>query len=177
MGSQKLLLPLGTSTIIEQAIDNLLNSRVDEVIVVLGHRAEEVVTKIGRKPLRIVVNPHYQQGMSTSIIAGLNLIDSNAKAVMIALADQPAISSKTIDKLIEEFQRHNKGIAIPVYQGNRGHPVIFSIKYKSALLKLTGDVGGRGIIEKHRDDILEIPVDSKDINVDIDALSDYKRLN
>ncbi|GAH47525.1 unnamed protein product, partial [marine sediment metagenome] len=55
--------------------------------------------------------------------------------------------------------------------------VIFSIKYKSALLKLTGDVGGRGIIEKHRDDILEIPVDSKDINVDIDALSDYQRLN
>jgi len=177
MGRQKLLLPFGTSTIIEQTIDNLLNSRVDEIIVVVGYGAQELVTKIGRKPLKIAVNPHYQQGMSTSIIAGLNLIDNNAKAVMIALADQPGISSKIIDKLIEEFQRHNKGIAIPVYQGNRGHPVIFPIKYKSALLKLTGDVGGRGIIEKHRDDILEIPVDSKDINVDIDALSDYQRLN
>ena len=177
MGRQKLLLPFGTSTIIEQTIDNLLNSRVDEIIVVVGYRAEELVTKIGRKPLKIAVNPHYQQGMSASIIAGLNLIDNNAKAVMIALADQPGISSKIIDKLIEEFRQDNKGIAIPVYQGNRGHPVIFPIKYKSALLKLTGDVGGRGIIEKHRDDILEIPVDSKDINVDIDALSDYERLN
>ena len=177
MGRQKLLLPFGTSTIIEQTIDNLLNSRADEIIVVVGYRAQELVTKIGRKPLKIAVNPHYQQGMSASIIAGLNLIDNNAKAVMIALADQPGISSKIIDKLIEEFRQDNKGIAIPVYQGNRGHPVIFSIKYKSALLKLTGDVGGRGIIEKHRDDILEIPVDSKDINVDIDALSDYERLN
>jgi len=177
MGRQKLLLPFGTNTIIEQAIDNLLNSRVDEIIVVLGYRAEELITKIGRNPLKIAVNPHYQQGMSTSIIAGLNLIDNNAKAVMIALADQPSISNKTIDKLIEEFRLHNKGIIIPTYQGNRGHPVIFSIKYKSALLKLTGDVGGRGIIEKHRDDILEIPVDYKDINVDIDTPSDYKRLN
>jgi len=177
MGRQKLLLPFGTNTIIEQTVDNLLNSRVDEVIVVLGYRAEELITKIGRNPLKIAVNPHYQQGMSTSIIAGLNLIDNNAKAVMIALADQPGISSKTIDKLIDEFQLHNKGIIIPTYQGNRGHPVIFSIKYKSALLKLTGDVGGRGIIEKHRDDILEIPVDSKDINIDVDAPSDYERLN
>jgi len=177
MGRQKLLLPFGTSTIIEQTIDNLLNSRVDEIIVVVGYGAQELVTKIGRKPLKIAVNPHYQQGMSTSIIAGLNLIDNNAKAVMIALADQPGISSKIIDKLIEEFRQDNKGIAIPVYQGNRGHPVIFSIKYKSALLKLTGDVGGRGIIEKYRDDILEIPVDSKDINIDVDALSDYERLN
>ena len=177
MGRQKLLLPFGTSTIIEQTVDNLLNSRVDEIIVVVGYRAEEVATKIDRKPLKIAVNPHYQQGMSTSIIAGLNLIDNNAKAVMIALADQPGITSKIIDKLIKGFRQDNKGIAIPVYQGNRGHPVIFSIKYKSALLKLAGDMGGRGIIERHRDDILEIPVDSKDINVDIDALSDYERLN
>ncbi|GAH79831.1 unnamed protein product, partial [marine sediment metagenome] len=129
MGRQKLLLPFGTSTIIEQTIDNLLNSRADEIIVVVGYRAQELVTKIGRKPLKIAVNPHYQQGMSASIIAGLNLIDNNAKAVMIALADQPGISSKIIDKLIAEFRQDNKGIAIPVYQGNRGHPVIFSIKY------------------------------------------------
>jgi len=175
-GRQKLLLPFGTSTIIEQAINNLLNSKVDEVIVVVGYRAEELVKKIASKPIKIAVNPQYHQGMSTSIIAGLNLIDKRAKAVMIALADQPGINSKVIDKLIQEFRQHNKGIAIPTYRGNRGHPVIFSIKYRGAFLKLTGDVGGREIIDKHWDDILEIPVDSKGINIDVDTLSDYEQL-
>ena len=176
MGRQKLLLYFGASTIIEQAIDNLLNSKVDEVIVVVGYRADELVKRIASKPIKIAVNPQYHQGMSTSIIAGLNLIDKRANAVMIALADQPGINSKVIDKLIQEFRQHNKGIAIPAYRGNRGHPVIFSIKYKGAFLKLTGDVGGRGIIAKHWDDILEIPVDSKGINVDVDTLSDYEQL-
>jgi len=177
MGRQKLILPFGASTIIEQTIDNLLNSKVDEVIVVVGYRAEELVKRIASKPIKIAVNPQYHQGMSTSIIGGLNLIDEKAKAVMIALADQPGINSKVIDKLIQEFRQHNKGIGIPTYQGNRGHPVIFSIKYKGAFLKLTGDVGGREIIDKHWNDILEIPVDSKGINIDVDTLSDYEQLS
>ncbi|GAI07868.1 unnamed protein product [marine sediment metagenome] len=176
MGRQKLLLPFGASTIIEQTISNLLNSKVDEVIVVVGYREKELVKRIASKPIKIAVNPQYHQGVSTSIIAGLNLIDKRAKAVMIALADQPGINSKVIDKLIQEFHRHNKGIGIPTYRGNRGHPVIFSIKYKGAFLKLTGDVGGREIIGEHRYDILEIPVDSKGINVDVDTLSDYEQL-
>jgi len=176
MGRQKLVLPFGTSTIIEKTIDNLLNSKVDEVIVVAGYRAEEFVKRIASNPIKIAVNPQYHQGMSTSIIAGLNLIDKRANAVMIALADQPGINSKVIDKLIEEFHRHDKGIVIPTYQGNRGHPIIFSIKYKGAFLKLTGDVGGREIIDKHREDILEIPVDSKGINADVDTVSDYEQL-
>ena len=176
MGRQKLLLPFGTSTIIEQVVDNLLNSKIDEVIVVVGYRAAELVKRITSKPIKIAVNPQYHQGMSTSIIAGLNLIDKRANAVMIVLADQPGIKSKVIDKLIEEFHRHDKGIVIPTYQGNRGHPIIFSIKYKGAFLKLTGDVGGREIIDKHREDILEIPVDSKGINADVDTVSDYEQL-
>ena len=174
MGKPKQLMPLGSSTILEQAIDNLLNSAVNEVIVVLGYRAEEIIKTIAAKPVKIAINPDYQQGMSTSIIAGLNLVNSQAQAVMLALGDQPLVDSQTINRLIDEFYNHDKGIAIPTYQGNRGHPIIFAIKYKPKLLELKGDIGGREIIKKHPDDVLEVAVDSESVITDIDTRDDYQ---
>lgn len=173
MGRLKQLLPLGRTTMVEQAIDNLLNSKVNEVIVVLGHEAEEIIKKIATRPVKIALNPGYHRGMSTSIIAGLKLVDDGARAVMLALADQPFIDSQTINRLIGEFCDHNKGIVIPTYQSRRGHPVIFAIKYKEELSGLKGDTGGRQIMEHHPDDVLEVAVASPGINIDIDTTDDY----
>ena len=174
MGKLKQLMPFGQSTIVEQAIDNLLGSAVDEVIVVLGYRAEEISKTIATKSVKIIVNPNYSQGMSTSIIAGLNLIARQAQAVMLALGDQPSVDSQIINRLIEEFYNHGKGIAIPTYHGKRGHPITFAIKYKPELLGLKGDVGGREIIKDHPGDILEVAVDSESVISDIDTPSDYQ---
>ncbi len=176
MGKPKQLMPLGESTILAQAIDNLLNSEVSEVIVVLGHKADEMKKAIAHRPVKIGLNPMYHQGMSTSIATGLKLVNDNARAVMLALADQPFIDSKTTNKLIDAFFNHNKGIVLPAYQGRRGHPVIFAIKYKEELSGLKGDVGGKELVRQHPDDILEVAVDSKSINIDIDNLSDYQSL-
>lgn len=176
MGRPKLELPFGDSTILEQTVGNLLNSKVDELIVVLGYRAEELASRIAKYPLKIVVNPHYERGMSTSIIAGLNGIHPMAEAVMIALADQPLVDYKLIHMLMAEFQESGKGIVIPLYRGKRGHPVIFSIKYKAEFLQLTGDTGGRQIINDHPDDVLEVSVDSDSVIIDIDAWNDYAQL-
>lgn len=173
MGQLKQGLPLGNSTILEQSIDNLVHSKIDELIVVLGYRAQELREKVAGRPVKTVINPEYEQGMSTSIIAGLHLVDDKAQAVMFVLADQPFIDSKIVDKLIDEFSRTSKGIVIPTYRGRRGHPVIFAISYKEELLRLKGDVGGRQVVKEHPDDVLEIPVDSEGINVDIDTVSDY----
>jgi len=171
MGKFKQLMPLGNSTMVEQTTDNLLSSGVSEVIVVVGHRAEEVMKRVATKPIKIALNPIYHQGMGTSIVAGLNLVDSRAQAVMLVLGDQPFVDSQTIDRLIEEFDAHDKGIALPVYQGRRGHPIIFSIKYKAQLSGLKGDIGGREIIKEHPEDILEVAVECEGINIDIDTMS------
>ncbi len=171
MGKLKQLMPLGNTTIVEQTIDNLLSSGVSEVIVVLGHKAEEVMKKTATRPIKIAVNPIYHQGMGTSIAAGLNLVDSRAQAVMLALGDQPFVDSQTINRLIEEFDSHDKGIAIPTYQGRRGHPLIFSIKYKAQLSGLKGDIGGREIIKEHPEDILEVAVECEGIVIDIDTMT------
>ena len=174
MGKPKELMPFGQSSIVEQTIDNLLGSAVNEVIVVIGHRAEEVIRLIATRPVKLAVNPNYEQGMSTSIIAGLNLVDSQAQAIMLALGDQPAIDRQTINRLIKAFYTHDKGIAIPTYQGRRGHPIIFAVKYKEKLLELKGDIGGRQIVKDHPDDILEVAVNSESILTDIDTISDYQ---
>lgn len=171
MGRLKQLMPLGNSTIVEQTIDNLLSSKACEVIVVVGCRAEEVMKRIATKPIKIAVNPIYHQGMGTSIVAGLSQVDSKAQAVMLALGDQPFVDSQTINKLIDEFDTHDKGIAIPVYRGRRGHPTIFSLKYKAQLSELKGDIGGREIIREHLEDILEVAVDCEGINIDIDTMT------
>ncbi len=170
MGELKQLMPLGNTTMVEQTIDNLLGSGVSEVIVVLGHKAEEVRKRIVSRPVKMAVNPTYRQGMGTSIAAGLKFVDSRAQAVMLTLADQPFINSQTINRLIEEFESHNKGIAIPTYKGRRGHPLIFSIKYKTQLSRLKGDIGGREIIKRHPEDVLEVAVDCEGIVFDIDTL-------
>jgi molybdenum cofactor cytidylyltransferase len=173
MGKLKQLMPFGKSTILEQAIDNLLNSAVDETIVVLGHKAEEITETIATKPVKIIVNPNYAEGMSTSIIAGLILVDPRAQAVMLALGDQPLVNSQTINRLIEEFQSHDRGIAVPTYKGKRGHPVILAIKYKAELLELKSDIGAREIIKRHPDDVLEVTVDAEGVIADIDTEDDY----
>jgi len=174
MGEPKQLMSWHQSTILERAIDNLLGSAVSEVIVVVGHQAEEVIKAIAARPVAVAVNPDYRQGMSTSIAAGLRLIDNRAGAVMLALGDQPLIDSRTINRLLDEFRDHDKGIALPAYQARRGHPVIFAIKYKAELLKLTGDAGGRQIIKDHPDDVLEVAIDSAGVITDIDTEDDYR---
>ena len=176
MGQPKQLMPFGQITIVERTIDNLLNSAVSETIVVLGYKDEEIRKTIAGKPIKIAMNPDYQQGMSTSIIAGLKQVDKRARAVLIALGDQPFVNSQTITSLVEAFIANNRGILIPVYQGRRGNPVIFAIEYKGELLNLKGDVGGREIIELHPDDVLEVAVNCEGVLLDIDTMENYNSI-
>jgi len=174
MGQMKQLLRFGGSTILATTIDRYTNSVVDEVIVVLGHDAETVRPVISGRPLKVVVNTDYRQGISTSIITGLKNIDNHAGAVLIALGDQPLIDIGTINLLIAEFSNHEKGIAVPIYRERRGHPVIFSIKYKNELLSLIGDTGARDVIRRHLSDVLEVPVNNEAVCLDIDTPESYQ---
>jgi len=86
MGKPKLLLPLGEQTILEQTVDNFLKSKLNEVIVVVGDKAQEISSLIASRQVKIAVNPIYREGMSTSIAAGLSLTSDKTQAVMLALA-------------------------------------------------------------------------------------------
>ena len=174
MGKLKQLLPLGQNTILEQTIDNFLNSKINEVIVVVGYIAEEVIKLIAARQVKVALNPDYCLGMSTSLLAGLKVINNEAQGIMLALADQPFIASQTIDYLIEAFAHHEK-IIVPSHQGRRGHPVIFPRKYKKELASLKGDVGGREVLARYPEDVLEVAVDCDSIIEDIDTMDIYIR--
>ncbi|MFC2043941.1 molybdenum cofactor cytidylyltransferase [Chloroflexota bacterium] len=173
MGKLKQLMPFGGKTILEHSIDNILTSKVNEVVVVLGHEAQAVMAKVANRPVRIAVNSGYRAGIGTSIASGVSLVSDRVEAVMLTLADQPFIDSQIINHIVDEYDSHNKGIVIPVYRGLRGHPVIFDIKYRTELFQLTGDIGGRMIIERYPEDVLEVDVGSESIYIDIDNLESY----
>ena len=179
MGEVKQLLSLGEKRMIEASLQNLQASRVDEIIVVLGFAVEEVRPLVeGKERVKVVINPQFSEGMSTSIQQGLKEISPRATGILIALADQPFIPPEVINALIEGFARGAKGIVLPVYEGQRGHPVILDRKkYEGELLALQGDVGGKEIVHGHPQDVLEVAVDSKGVLMDIDAPEDYQGIS
>ncbi|NIQ38629.1 MAG: NTP transferase domain-containing protein [Proteobacteria bacterium] len=177
IGMNKLLLDLGGETVLERVVDALLASRVDRVIVVVGYEGERVRQRLRGRDVFVIHNPEYHEGMAASIREGLKHIDPGSHGVLIALGDQPLMSSGTIDQIVDAYRNTRKGIVCPTHRGKRGHPVIFNLKkYEKALLMLRGDIGGKKIIETHGDDLLEIAVDSPGVVSDIDLWEDYEKV-
>jgi molybdenum cofactor cytidylyltransferase len=175
MGRPKLLLKWGQSTVIEKCVDTLLASNIDELIVVLGYRAEAIRRKLGSRRLKAVINPDYQLGMSTSVRRGLGEVSPPCEAVLIALADQPSIEKDLIDLLIDVYRENPHGIVLPSYRGERGHPVILNrLRYQEAMENLTGDRGCKPILNLHPEDILEVEVKSEAVVADIDSWEEYR---
>jgi len=178
-GLQKLLLPFNGITIIEKSLSNLMDSMVNEIIIVVGYKSDEILKKIKninlKKSFKIIYNENYERGISSSIIKGISEINKKSDSVMIYLADQPFIDSSLINELIKIYISSKKGIAVPVNNNVWGHPVIFSLKYKSVLEKISGDYGARNIIENNIDDLIKLEVNNGAVITDIDSASDYKK--
>ena len=175
MGEPKQLLPFGESTIIETVIDNLLGSKLDEVIVVIGHEAEKVQAHIQHKPVRAVFNPDYKEGMLTSAQRGVESISASADAFAMTLVDLPLITPDLVDMVIDEYLQADGGIAVPSYNYRRGHPVIFDRRYADDILRLDEDSGGvRSLFKRYADDIHYVTVDTDRVLTDIDYRKDYE---
>jgi molybdenum cofactor cytidylyltransferase len=175
MGRPKLLLPFFGRTIVECTVENVLGSLVSEVMVVTGSEASRISSLFDSRPVRIVWNDDYAEGMVTSIIAGMRCASPDAEAVLVLPGDQPMISSATINLLLAAFEAGHRGMAIPVYRGRTGHPALFSLSYRDELIN-SPDRGARGLIYGHPEDVLRVEVDSPEVIADIDTASDYERL-
>lgn len=175
MGKPKLLLPFGEKTIIEAVIEGVIGSRVEKILVVLGANREEIEKKIQNFPLKIAVNPNFGRGMLSSVQLGFQTLPENAKAVLVFLGDQPSISSNVINKIIDAYKETEKGIVLPVYKSERGHPVLIDMKYRDEVENLKPNLGLRALVYNHPEDIHEVKVETPSILRDIDDMEDYKR--
>jgi molybdenum cofactor cytidylyltransferase len=175
MGKPKLLLPFGEKTMIETIVATVVSSKVEQTLVILGSDREKTEEKIKNYPVKIVCNRDFRGGMLSSVQCGFKSLPEETRAVLVVLGDQPKISATVINKLIDAHKSSGKGIVLPVYKKERGHPVLIDVKYGEEVENLSPEVGLRGTVYNHPEDILEVDVETSSIFQDIDSESDYKR--
>jgi len=175
MGTDKLKLPWGKITVLEQCLRVLLSSRVDEVWVVLSKQTWELGKRLSGSRIKLVHNPQAKKGMSTSIRKGIQAMGQKSQAVLIALGDHPLLKANTINALIRAYGEKKGTIIVPVFRGKRGHPVLFDWRYRKELLRLKKDVGARALLERHRREVYEVHSTSEGVTVDMDTWEEYRR--
>ena len=174
MGTPKQLLPFGNLTLIEQVIRTLTRSRLGkDVVVVLGHRAMDIVKRISGLPVRLAYNPDPEGDMISSIRCGLAFIDPG-QAFLIALGDQPLVTTGIVDRLIAEYERRPEGMVLPMHDGKRGHPMILSPAYREEILFESLQGGLKALRDRHADSVRPVPVDTDAVLIDLDYWSDYE---
>ena len=174
MGTPKQLLPFGNLTLIEQVIRTLTRSRLGkDVVVVLGHRAMDIVKRISGLPVRLAYNPDPEGDMISSIRCGLAFIDPG-QAFLIALGDQPLVTTGIVDRLIAEYERRPEGMVLPMHDGKRGHPMILSPVYREEILFEPIPGGLKALRDRHADSVRPVPVDTDAVLIDLDYWSDYE---
>ncbi len=176
MGAFKPLLPFGERTVVEACVGNLLEGGIEEIVVVIGHRADEMRERLMQMPVRFAVNAERESEMGVSIARGVEQVSPEAKAVFIALVDQPAIPPATIAFLNEAGKREGARLVVPEYKGRGGHPVWVDLSFRDELMNLDPQRGLRAFFEAHREEVLRVPVASPYVARDMDRWDDYRAL-
>ena len=173
MKEPKMLLAYMGKTIIEKVIENVLSSNIEKALVVVGAEHETIIKVISGLKVTYCYNEHYKEGMLSSVICGFRSLPDNFEAALVFQGDQPFINCDTINKIITDYRKSDKGIGIPVYKNKRGHPIIINSKYRNEIEKLNADEGLRSLAGKHQNDVLEIKINAPEILRDIDTREDY----
>lgn len=172
----KLLAQVGGKALVRHVAEAAVNSMANPVIVVTGHRAEEVQSQLQGLPIKVVHNHLFANGLSMSLKAGFSALPPEAPAAIILLADMPFMRAELIDALISGWQDRGRPAAlVPVLNGRRGNPVVISCALHTAIKGLSGDIGA-GSILRGRSDVLEWPTEDPAIIMDIDTRDELAKL-
>jgi len=176
MGKTKQLLHVGGKPLLQHILDRIHQTEVDEIILVLGHEAEQIQKTISIFGAKVVLNPGYRQGMITSIREGLQALDPRSEAFFIILGDQPGIEPGVYSLLIREFRNRfpQKTIFLPAYKGKRGHPALFSVKHRHEASRVEGDRGFREVLEMVPQEVFQVEIESESIVHDLDTPEQYQ---
>lgn len=175
MGEFKQLLTLDGKTFIERCVDNLLATRVGEIVVVTGHREQDIRRAVENRPIRFAHNADYREGMSSSLKCGVRSLSKDARACLIALVDQPQISVDIFNRVIQEYETDQPLIVIPTCEGRNGHPIILDLKLKEEILSMDPAQGLRQVVHAHSSEIRRVEVAQESVLMDFDLPEDYRR--
>jgi molybdenum cofactor cytidylyltransferase len=174
MGFPKMLLTFNETTMIEKVIANVTESKVNNILVVLGAYRNELVKQIGNLNVKCCYNENYKEGMLSSVQRGFRNLPSDFSSVLVFQGDQPLITPTSINKVIEAYLTSGKGIIIPVFKGKRGHPILIGSKYRNEIDKLNPERGLKSLAEEFSYDVLEVDTNDSGILTDFDTYDEYK---
>ena len=175
-GGGKLLAPYSGRLLIEAVLASLRDAPVDETVVVVGADAESLRAVCEPYGVRIVENPDWTQGQSTSVLAGLRALGPDVRAAVVLLADQPLVGVGAVERLVEAFEEGAK-VAVATYGGRPRNPVLFSREMWSVLeTELWGDEGARPFLRRHPELVTLVPCDGVGDPADVDTAEDLRRL-
>ena len=169
-GSNKLLAEIGGKPLVRIAAEQALKSRASPVIVVTGHQHDKVKAALADLPVRVVHNPDFATGLGSSLKAGIAAVPPGADGVVVLLGDMPQVDAALVDRLIAAFDPEKGALAVvPVIEGKRGNPVLWSRRFFPDLTAIEGDVGARHLIGRYGEAVFELPVTGTAALVDIDT--------
>ena len=179
MGKPKQLLPILGETLLGRVLNESLKSDLDRVVLVLGNWAEDIqaaIEEILEHPkLWVIENRQYELGISSSVIAGLSVIEGSHGHVMVLLADMPHIDASLINLLLRQYLTSGLPIGAVKIKNRRSHPVIFSRKMYPELHRLRGDTGARDLFQRYSDKVILVEPEGFYDDRDIDTPEDYVR--
>ena len=174
----KLLADIGGKPMTAHVVDAAIESGASPVIVVTGHEPERLEEALAERNVRFIHNPDFADGLSTSLRAGLSLLDADIDGAVVCLGDMPGVSAAHIDRLIAAFDpAAGHAIIVPTFNGKRGNPVLWHRRFFARMSDVSGDVGARHLIGDNEDSLLEIAMDDDAILADLDtpaALATHK---
>ncbi|HVF43290.1 MAG TPA: nucleotidyltransferase family protein, partial [Pyrinomonadaceae bacterium] len=150
MGAFKALLPFGRRSVVETCVANLSEAGASEVVVVVGHRGDEVRAALaGVARVRFAVNEVEGSEMGLSVARGVEAVSGGAKAVLVALVDHPAVPPGAIESLLEARARTGARLVVPEWRGRGGHPVLVDLSLRGELLSVVRERGLRALFDAH----------------------------
>lgn len=175
----KLLARIGDEYMVEKVIKTVMKSRADEIIIVTGHESdkiESIVWGMRDDRIKLIHNPDYEEGQSSSVKRGVAEVMNEVDAVIIHPADVPFITSDDVNNLINLYEITNSTIIVASHKGRHGHPILFSRRLFKEIMNISEEKRGlKEVVEKHREEIVEVESSPYTV-VDIDTLEDLEKV-
>ncbi|NIN52010.1 MAG: NTP transferase domain-containing protein, partial [Nitrososphaeria archaeon] len=176
MGKNKLLLKVCGKPLIRCVVDNASKSKVDQVIVVVGHEKDKISEALSGLNCRIVYNADFEKGQSYSVKVGVQSVEENAEAVLILPGDVALISPEAINKVIDDYRKSKVPIVVAAYGEKMGHPILFDRTLLGEVMEIKEETFGlRALVNRYRSQIRKVEVGSQEVLVDIDTEEDFKK--
>jgi molybdenum cofactor cytidylyltransferase len=178
MGAEnKLLADLAGKPMVWRVVEAALASRARPVLAVTGHQAASVVAALAGLEVTFVANPDYAVGLSSSLKAGIAAVSAGSAGALILLGDMPRLTGAHLDRLIAAFAaEESAAIVVPIFNGQRGNPVLWPRAYFAQMLQLEGDAGAKRLLTAHADRVREVDLGTDAIFADVDTPEALERV-